>query len=58
MSNIEERHEARLKSMNSTIDSIKSLIIIQEDYIYWLEKQIETLTEMKMGDYFKDNPRD
>jgi hypothetical protein len=58
MRNVEERHETRLKSMNSTIDNVKALMIIQEDYICWLEKQVETLSGMRMGDYFKEHPRD
>lgn len=57
MRNVEDRHETRLKNMNSTIDNVRALMIIQEDYICWLEKQIETLSGMKMGDYFKDHPR-
>lgn len=96
MRNVEDRHETRLKNMNSTIDNVKLLIfaeekearktslmhksnfgisneiyekasaidnvkalmIIQEDYICWLEKQVETLSGMKIGDYFKEHPRD
>lgn len=58
MRNVEDRHETRLKEMNSAIDDVKVLIIIQEDYICWLEKQVETLSGMKMGDYFKEHPRD
>ena len=58
MRNVEDRHETRLKSMNSTIDNVKALMIIQEDYICWLEKQVETLSGMKMSDYFKEHPRD
>lgn len=74
MRNVEERHETRLKSINSSInnaialmrlnsmnlaiDNVKALMTIQEDYIYWLEKQVETLSGMKMGDYFKEHPRD
>lgn len=58
MRNIEEFHETRLKRMNSTIDKIRELMILQEDYIYWLEKQVETLSGMIMGDYFKEHPRD
>lgn len=58
MRNVEDRHETRLKSMNTTIDNVKALMIIQEDYICWLEKQVETLSGMKMGDYFKEHPRD
>ena len=58
MKNAEERHETRLKSMNSTIDNVKALMTIQEDYICWLEKQVETLSGKKMGDYFKEHPRE
>lgn len=58
MRNVEDRHETRLKSMNTTIDNVRALMIIQEDYICWLEKQVETLSGMKMGDYFKEHPRD
>ena len=58
MRNVEDRHETRLKSMNTTIDNVRALMIIQEDYICWLEKQVETLSGMKMGDYFKEHPRE
>lgn len=58
MRNAEDRHETRLKEMNSAIDDVKVLMIIQEDYICWLEKQVETLSGMCMGDYFKEHPRD
>lgn len=58
MRSIEDRHETRLKEMNSAIDDVKVLMIIQEDYICWLEKQVETLSGMCMGDYFKEHPRD
>lgn len=58
MRNVEERHETRLNNINLSIDNVKALMIIQEDYIYWLEKQVETLSGMKMGDYFKEHPRD
>lgn len=58
MRNIEDRHETRLNSMNSAIDNLKALMIIQEDYIYWLEKQVEALSGMKIGDCFKEHSRD
>ena len=58
MRRIEDRHETRLNSINSAVNNVKALMIIQEDYIYWLEKQVETLSGMKMGDYFKEHPRD
>lgn len=74
MKNVEDRHEARinninssidnaralirLNSMNLAIDNIKALMTIQEDYIYWLEKQVEALSGMKMSDYFKEHQRD
>ena len=58
MRNVEERHETRLNSMNSAIDNVKAHMTIQEDYISWLEKQMESLAGMKMGDYFKEHPRD
>ena len=58
MRNTEEHHETRLKSMNSTIDNVRALMIIQEDYICWLEKQVEALSGMCIGDYFKEHPRE
>ena len=74
MRNVEDRHETRLNSINSSIDNaialirlnsmnlaidnVKALMNIQEDYIYWLEKQIEALSGMCIGDYFKEHPRD
>ena len=58
MKNVEERHEIRINSINSSIDNVKALMTIQEDYICWLEKQVEALSGMKMDDYFKEHPRD
>lgn len=58
MRNVEERHETRLNSMNSAIDNVKALMTIQEDYICWLEKQVENLSGMCMSDYFKEHPRE
>ena len=58
MKNVEDRHETRLNNINSSIDNVKALMTIQEDYIYWLEKQVEALSGMKMDDYFKEHPRD
>lgn len=58
MRNVEDRHETRINSMNLAIDNVKALMTIQEDYIYWLEKQVEALSGMSIGDYFKEHPRD
>ena len=74
MRNVENRHETRLNSINSSInntialmrlnsmnlaiDNVKALMTIQEDYICLLEKQVEALSGMKMDDYFKEHPRD
>ena len=58
MITVKDRHEIRRNNINSSIDNVRAFMIIQEDYIYWLEKQVETLSGMKMGDYFKEHPRD
>lgn len=52
-----DRHEVRVKNNDAVVNSVRDLMKIQEDYIVWLEKQIETLSGMDMDSYCIKNPR-
>ena len=51
------RHKVRLKNLKDKAEEVKELMVIQEDYICYLEKEIEKLSGMDIKQYTKDNPR-